>query len=108
MQQALKYKKKYLMNKHGDLFLIIDSLIHMKNIITGSNNIGLRNVNVKPVGYYRMYMVKNEIEHVLYALIDSFNNCLIIKKDFCEKFFNRIHSFRDGNHRTCKILFTHS
>ena len=65
IQLALKYENKYLLNKHGDLFLMVDSLIHLNNIITGSNNTGLRNVNVRPAGYYKMYMDKNDIEHAL-------------------------------------------
>ena len=105
MQLALEDKNKYLLNKHGDLFLVVDSLIHLNNINTGSNNIGLRNVNVRPAGSYKMYMDKNDIEHELYTLVDSFNDCLVSKKDFCETFLDKIHSFRDRNGRTCKVLF---
>ena len=65
IQLALEYKNKYLSNKHGDLFLTVDSLIHLNNIITGSNNIGLRNVNVRRAGYYKMYMYKNDTEQAL-------------------------------------------
>ena len=108
MQQALKYKNKYLMNKHGDLFLTVDSLICLNNIITGSNNTELRNINVKLAGYCRMYMDKNNTEHAIYALVDNFNERLITKKDLCEKFLDRIHPFRNGNVRICKILFTHN
>ena len=107
MQQALKYKYKYLMNKHDDLFLTADSLICFNNIITGSNSTELRNVNVKPACYCRMYMDKNDIEHALHALVDNFNNYLITRKDFCEKFLDRIHPFRDGIDRMCKISFMH-
>ena len=100
MQLALKYKNRYLTNKHGNLFLTVDSLIHLNNIITGSNNMGLRNVNVKPVYYCKTYM-----EQALYTLVDNFNDQIISKKDFCEIFLDRIHLFRDGNGRTCKVLF---
>ena len=82
MQLALEDKNKYLLNKHGDLFLVVDSLIH-----------------------YKMYMDKNDIEHELYTLVDSFNDCLVSKNDFCETFLDKIHSFRDRNGRTCKVLF---
>ena len=33
--KALKYKNTYLKNKNGDLFLTVDSLIRLDNIITG-------------------------------------------------------------------------
>ena len=36
MQTALKYKNTYLTNKNSDLFLSVDSLITLNNIITGS------------------------------------------------------------------------
>ena len=38
--------------------LIVNSLIEINNIITGSNNITLRKVNVKPYGFDKMYMDK--------------------------------------------------
>ena len=104
MQLALKYRNKYLMNKHGDLFLTVDSLIHLNNIITRSSNIELRKVNVQ-VDYSKMYMDKRNIDHAFDALVNNFNNRLITKNDFCEAFLDRIHLFRLGNGRTCKILF---
>ena len=51
MQTSLKYRNTYLTNKSDNLFLRADSLITLSNIITGSRHIGLRDVNVKPVGY---------------------------------------------------------
>ena len=84
----------------------MDSLITLNNIITGSQNIGLRHINAYPAGYYsKMYMDKRYIENALYRLVDQFNDRLISHKDFCETFLNQIHPFRDGNDRTCKILF---
>ena len=38
--------------------LTVNSLIEINNIITGSNNITLRKVNVKPYGFDKMYMDK--------------------------------------------------
>ena len=58
MQLAQKYKSGHLTNKDGDLFLTVDSFIHLNNIITGSNNMGLRNVNVKPAYYCKTHMDK--------------------------------------------------
>ena len=37
-----------LLDSDGNMHLTIDSLIKMNNIITGSNNITLRKVNIKP------------------------------------------------------------
>ena len=104
MQLASKYRNKYLVNKHGDLFLTVDSLIHLNNIITRSSNIELRKVNVQ-VDYSKMYMNKRNIDHAFDALVNNFNDRLITKNDFCESFLDRIHLFRLGNGRTCKILF---
>ena len=36
IQTTLKYKNTYLTNKNSDLFLTVDSLITLNNIITGS------------------------------------------------------------------------
>ena len=38
------------------MYLTVDSLIDINVIITGSNNLALRKVNVKPCGYDKMYM----------------------------------------------------
>ena len=38
--------------------LTVDSLIEINNIITGSNNITLRKVNVKPYEFDKKYMDK--------------------------------------------------
>ena len=48
---ALFYKNTELITADGDLLLTVDSLITLNNIITDSNNISLRSVNVKPAGY---------------------------------------------------------
>ena len=42
MKSALEFKKIYLTDKNGDLFLKADSLITLNNIITDSQNITLR------------------------------------------------------------------
>lgn len=40
------------------MYLTIDLLINMTNIITGSNNVTLRKVIVKPYGYDKMHRDK--------------------------------------------------
>ena len=85
--------------------LTVDSLITLNNIITGSQHIRLRDINVKLVGYSKIYMDESLVETVLYCLVDQFNDRLISHKDFCRTFLDQIHPFRNGNSRTCKILF---
>ena len=59
---ANNFKNRELINKDGDLFLTVDSLITINNFITGANNIQLRQVNVKPAFYDKQYMDFNQIE----------------------------------------------
>lgn len=102
---ANKFIKRELLTEEGDLFLTVDSLITLNNYITNSNNVLLRQVNVKPAFYNKQYMHYNKIETELYILIDQFNERHISAKRFCKKFLDEIHPFADGNGRTCKILF---
>ena len=102
IQLTLEYKNKYLLSKHGDLFLTANSLIHLNNIITESNNIGLRNVNVRPAGTAKCIWAKMILNM---HLVDNFNDRLVSKKDFCETFLDKIHPFKDRNGRTCEVLF---
>ena len=92
-------------NKNSDLFLSMDSLITLNNIITGSRYIVLRDINVKPVGYSKIYMDKSLVEAPLYSLVHQFDNRIISHKDFCRNFLDQIHPFQGGNGRTCTILF---
>ena len=46
MMLARQFKNKELVNKDGDLFLTVDSLIRINNYITDSHNIQLRRINV--------------------------------------------------------------
>ena len=54
MQSALEYQNTYLNDKNGELFGTVDSLITLNNIITDSQNLFLRDVNVKPAGFGKM------------------------------------------------------
>ena len=56
MVKAYKYIQRELLTTDGDLFLTVDSLITLNNIITNSNSILLRQTNVKPAGYNKQYM----------------------------------------------------
>ena len=55
----------------------MDSLITLNNIITGSRYIVLRDINVKPVGYSKIYMDKSLVEAPLYSLVHQFDNRII-------------------------------
>ena len=105
MMLARQFKNKELVNKDGDLFLTIDSLIRINNCITDSHNIQLRRINVKPAFYNKQYMDFTRIESELYRLVDQFKERQITLRTFCDIFLDKIHPFADGNGRTCKILF---
>ena len=64
--------KSNLIDSYGNVYLTVDSFIEMNEIITGSNNITSRKVNVKPYGLYKTYMNKHLIEDRLHAVIDQF------------------------------------
>ena len=70
LQNTLVYIENNLIDSHGCMCLTIDSLIQINNIIASSNNINLKKVNVKPYGFDRMCMDKNQIEDKLYRITD--------------------------------------
>ena len=105
MIKACEFKNKELVNKDGDLYLTVNSLIIINNYITGSHNIQLRQINVKPAFHDKQYMDFTRIESELYTLVDKFNERQITPRCFCNIFLDKIHPFSDGNGRTCKILF---
>ena len=70
MESALEYWNTYLIDKNGKLFSTVDSLISLNNIITDSQNLFLRDVNVKPAGFDKMYLDKTLIESALYQLFE--------------------------------------
>ena len=105
MINAREFKNKELINKDGDLFLTVDSLIRINNYITGSRNMHFRQFDVKPAFYNKQYMDFTRIESELYRLVDQFNDRKISPTTFCDIFLDKIHPFADGNGGTCKILF---
>ena len=105
MIKACEFKNKELVNKNGDLYLTVDSLIIINNYITGSHNIQLRQINVKPAFHDKQYMDFTRIESELYTLVDKFNERQITPRCFCNIFLDKIHPFSGRNGRTCKILF---
>ena len=87
MQSALEYWNTYLIDKNGKLFLTVDSLITLNNIITDSQNLFLRDVNAKPAGFDKMYLDKTLIKSALYQLVDKFNERKLTHDQFFNIFF---------------------
>ena len=85
--------------------MTVDSLISLNNIITDSQNLFLRDVNVKLAEFDKMYFDKSLIELALYQLVDEFNKRKVTHNQFCNIFLDLIHPFRDGNGKICKNLF---
>ena len=73
MIRACNFKDNELINKDGDLYLTVDSLIRINNLITETNNIQLRQINVKPAFHDKQYMDFSRIESELYTRVDKFN-----------------------------------
>ena len=71
------YIKNNLIHPDCGIYLTVISLIEINDIITGSNNITLRKVNVKSYGFEKMYMDEESI--------------------------NKIYTFYNGNGRTCRM-----
>ena len=92
-----------MLTENNDLFLTLDSLIEMNNLVLGQNNSSLRLCQVKPAGFDFEYMHFTEIASKLQVLIDKFNDRFVSKKNFVTEFWT-INPFLDGNGRTVKIL----
>ena len=90
LQKALVYIENNLVGSDDGLYLTVDSLIEINNIITGSNNITLRKVNVKPYGFDKKYMDQELIEDKLYQIIYQFNERKITSKQFYLMLLNKM------------------
>ena len=73
LKKPLLCIKKTLIDSDGNIYLTNDSLIEVINITTGSNNITLRKINIKPNRLDKMYMEQNLIKDKLHQIIDKFN-----------------------------------
>ena len=78
---------------------MVDSLKEANNIITASNNITLRKVNVQPSRFDKMYMDKNLIENKFYQTTNQFREKKITLVKFSSIHLNKIHQFHDRNDR---------
>ena len=103
LKKAFIFKKNYLLTENNDLFLTLDSLIEVNNIVLNKNNTSLRGCQVRPAGFKFEYMHFSKIDFELQILIDKFNDRMVSKVGFLKQFLY-IHPFIDGNGRTVKIL----
>ena len=53
---TLAYIKSNLIYRDSNMYLTVDSLIEINNIITGANSITLQKVNVMSCGFDKTYM----------------------------------------------------
>ena len=86
LKSAYDFRRRYLINSKGDLFLTVDSLMRLNNIITGAHNIHLRTHNIRPAGYHCVhYMTFDKIEAAFYCLVDDFIDRRILHR-ICSNF----------------------
>ena len=72
LKNALVYIKHNLNESVDYIYLTVDPLININSIITGSNNVAVRKVNVKPCEFNKMYMDKDLIGNKVYQLLHQF------------------------------------
>ena len=96
--------ERWLIDFDGNMCLTVYSLIEINNIITGSNNITLRKVSLKPYGFHKTYMNKDLIEDRLYPIINQFSERKFTPVKFYSILLKEIQLFYDGNSRKCNIL----
>ena len=99
------YTENNLIDSDDGMYLTVDSLKERSNIITGSNNINLRKISLKPYGFDKMYMDKELKEDKIYQLIDQVNENKSRSAKLYSTLLSKIHPFHDENGRTCKTLF---
>ena len=104
LKKSLVYIENTLIDSDGALYTTVYSFIEINNVITSSNNITLRKLNVNPYGFAKPYMDKQLTEDKPYQIIDQFNEIKFTSK-FYSILFNKIHPFYDGNARMCSTLF---
>ena len=86
-----------MIDSGNNKYLAVDSLIETNDLITGSSNITLRKVIVKPHRFDKLYMDKDLIEDKLYQIINQFNERKIMSAKFYSALLNEINPFYDGN-----------
>ena len=78
------YIENNLIDSDGGTYLSVDSLIEIKDIINGSNNITLKKLSVKAHGFDKIYMSNELVEDRLHQIIDQFNERTITSTIFLQ------------------------
>ena len=104
IKKPLVYIKYYLIDSDGNIYLTLNSLIEINNMMNSSKNITLRKVHEKPYGFDKILIDKDLIEYKFYQIIDQFNETRIANVKFYSILLNKIHLFYDWNEKTSKIL----
>ena len=78
------YIENNLLDSDGGTYLSVDSLIEIKDIINGSNNITLKKLSVKAHGFDKIYMSNELVEDRLHQIIDQFNERKITSTIFLQ------------------------
>ena len=77
LKKALDYIEKKKILSDGNMYLTVDVVTKINNIITGSNFITQSKVNVKPYGYDKKDTDKSLREYNLHEKINQFNDMKI-------------------------------
>ena len=78
-----------MIDSEGCLYLTVNSLVEINNIIISLNNFTLRKVNLKSYRFDKMYMDKDLKGDTFYQILDQFNERIItykIYKNTCDIF----------------------
>lgn len=98
----MSYIGNNLIDFDSNMYLTVDYFKEKYNKITGSKNINLIKVDVKPYRLGKMYMDKDLIKYKLYQLTDQFTEKKITSINLYSIPLNKINPFYDENGRTCR------
>ena len=102
--KSFSLNRKQFNRFDNGIYLTVDFLIEINNIITVSYYITLKKVNVKLYELDKMYMDEDLTEDKT-NILDELNEREITSTKIISTLLNKIHPFYDSNGRTCKILF---
>ena len=102
--KSFSLNRKQFNRFDNGIYLTVDFLIEINNIITVSYYITLKKVNVKAYELDKMYMDEDLTEDKI-NILDELNEREITSTKIISTLLNKIHPFYDSNGRTCKILF---